>query len=450
MSSPTALTGLATNLEPLSQTYDPPVRGPILVACHGRGQTDATLRIAGEVARRLGTSVEVAGVLEPYPTLLLGEEPAIYPPDFEAAQKAALESAIATRLRAVGPIAERWPVRIFYGDPAKTIASAARDHDSTMIVVGLGKHDLLDRLPGGERALHVVRGADRPVLAVAAGSVTLPRTAVAGMDFSPASVRAARAALMMLADDGVLVLVHVRPLVDLPMLRATAELSSRGYEELLERWHARAEMEAGTLFTRLREELRSHLKRGITIETQIRSGAILEQLLAAADEKGAHMIAVGTHGPGIFERLFVGSVATEVLRGARRTVLIAPAPNPAEAARIELRLKGTASLTRAPDWESTLDSFSARNVGRRVRLEVDDPDLGAQMQQSGFALLGITYDKKDKRVDVMMGNPADRTSHLTRSIPRVDDVSIFAAPSGPERALRILSGNAQTLVTFND
>jgi hypothetical protein len=49
------------------------------------------LRIAGEVARRLGTSVEVAGVLEPYPTLLLGEEPAIYPPDFEAAQKAALE-----------------------------------------------------------------------------------------------------------------------------------------------------------------------------------------------------------------------------------------------------------------------------------------------------------------------------------------------------------------------
>jgi hypothetical protein len=95
-----------------------------------------------------------------------------------------------------------------------------------------------------------------------------------------------------------------------------------------------------------------------------------------------------------------------------------------------------------------LEKFSARNDGRRVKLEVDDPELGAQVQQAGFSLLGVTYDHHDKRIDVMLGDPQNRTRHLTRSIPGADDVSIAAGPGGPERTLRILSGRSQTLVTF--
>ena len=50
----------------------------------------------------------------------------------------------------------------------------------------------------------------------------------------------------------------------------------------------------------------------------------------------------------------------------------------------------------------------------------------------------------------MLGDARDKTRHLTRSIPRVDDVSIAAAPDGPVHALRVLSGRSQTLVTFLD
>ena len=398
----------------------------------------------------MGVGVEVAAVLEPFPVLLFDAESSFYPPDFESVQRDAIKRAVERRLRAVGARAEQWPVEIFFGEPAKTIVKVASDRDSTMIVVGLGKHDVLGRLPGGERALHVLRAADRPVLAVALDAVTLPRTAVVGMDFSPASVRAARAALLMLADDGLLVLVHVRPLVEQRLLRASAELSSRSYEKLLEQWRGKAEREAATLFSRLLNELKPYVRHNITLETQITSGPVLERLLAAADKTGAHMIAVGTHGAGILERFFVGSVATEVLRHSGRTVLVAPAPNPAECGRISLRLQGAADFVKADDWAEVLEKFSARNAGRRVRLEVDDPDLGAQVQQSGFAFLGATYDHHDQRVELMMGEPQNRTRHLTRSIPNVDDVAILASPNGAELVLRVLSGRAQTLLTFTD
>jgi len=444
------LADLSTNLEPLSRSYDPPIRGPVLLASAGRGTTNATFYLASALAERFHVGVQVAGVLEPYPVLLFGERPLMYPPDFETIQRDVIRRSIERRLGAIGPDAEQWPITIFYGDPARTIATVAREHDSTMIIVGLGRHDRLDRLPGGERALHILRSADRPVLAVAPDAVALPKCAVVGMDFSAASVRAARAALMTIADDGLLVLVHVRPVIDLLPLYAAQEHPRESYEALLRDWRIRSDRDTANLFARLRDELRQYAPKGVTIETQTRSGVVLEQLLDVADENGAHLIAVGTQGRGAVERFFIGSVATEVLRHAGRSVLVAPAPNATESARLSLRLQGTANIVEPEEWAAVLEKFSARNDGRRVKLEVDDPELGAQVQQSGFSLLGVTYDRHDKRVDVMLGDSQDHTRHLTRSIPRTDDVSIVAEPGGPERALRVLSGRSQTLVTFLD
>ena len=78
-SSP-AVAELSTSIDPLSRSYDPPIRGPILLASVGRGATNASFYIAGALARRAGVGVEVAGVLEPYPTLLFGANPPMYPP----------------------------------------------------------------------------------------------------------------------------------------------------------------------------------------------------------------------------------------------------------------------------------------------------------------------------------------------------------------------------------
>jgi hypothetical protein len=43
---------------------------------------------------------------------------------------------------------------------------------------------------------------------------------------------------------------------------------------------------------------------------------------------------------------------------------------------------------------------------------------------------------------------SDGTRHLTRSIPHVGDVAFHADPGGHERALHVLAGRSQTLLTF--
>jgi len=442
---------LGTDAPPaaLARSYDPPLRGPILLASDGRGATDATFAAARFVAERLGTAVEVVAVLEPLPVYLMAPEVPVVPPEFERERHAALEETLRARLAAAG--VDRWPVRFRFGEAASTIVETARERDSTLIVVGLGRHLVRDRILGGEHALRVVRAADRPVLAVGPEFRSIVRTAVVGVDFSPASVRAARAALLMLPENGRLVLVHVHPPLDLPLAAETGGAIGRGeLEQITARWAGEAEVAAGGRFALLRDELRQYTPPGATIETRVREGPVVETVLAVADEVGADLVAAGTHGPGLVERFFVGSVATDLLRAAGRTVLIAPQPNPAEAARLRLRLDGTAELTRRGDWAAALDAFSKRNAGRRARLEVDDPDIGAQVQETGFALLGAAYDRHDRSIELMLGDAKDCTHHLTRTIRRADDVAFYAGPDGRERALRVEHGRGQTLLTFAD
>ena len=434
----------------LAQSYDPPVRGPVLVATDGRSASLPTLRAAKAIADRLGTTVDVVGVLEPVPSYMAAPETPILPPDIEEMRRASILSAIGQRLAALGDGAERWPVSIVRGEPGRTVAAIARERDSSVIVVGAGRHERRDRLFGGERALRVIRAADRPVVAVRGEFASLPKSAVVGIDFSPASVRAARAALLMLGEEGQLVLVYVAPVIELPTVPPTTVLRDSSFEALVSRWRAEEASNTAQRFERLREELRPYVQRGVTVETRTRTGDPPDELLAVAVDVGADMLAVGTHGPGMLERFFLGSVATDMLRDAGRTVLVAPAPSPAESARLSLRLHGTTELKKADDWEPALEGFSKRNVGRPVRLEVDDPEVGAQTQEQGYALLGVSYDHHDRRVEIMVGDATDRVRHLTRTITHVDDVGFYATPTGGERALRVASGRGQTLLTFMD
>lgn len=60
------------------------------------------------------------------------------------------------------------------------------------------------------------------------------------------------------------------------------------------------------------------------VETQLREGLPPGEIVAAAKEWQADLIVVGTHGRGGLERLFLGSVAEEVLRHAPCPVLVIP------------------------------------------------------------------------------------------------------------------------------
>jgi nucleotide-binding universal stress UspA family protein len=66
----------------------------------------------------------------------------------------------------------------------------------------------------------------------------------------------------------------------------------------------------------------------VAVETRLVSGYPIETILDSVRAAGAELVAVGTHGPTLIERLLVGSVASGVLHDARVAVLAAPPPEP--------------------------------------------------------------------------------------------------------------------------
>jgi nucleotide-binding universal stress UspA family protein len=270
------------------------------------------------------------------------------------------------------------------------------------------------------------------VLSVPPGFTSLPRNVMVAVDFAPASVRAAQAALLLLGDGGTLTLLHVLPalLSDAPL----RDPSGRDPATTVQ-----------TLFDRLRNELQPYVPRGVTVETQVHTTDAVDGIVAYAAALGADLVAVGTHGPGLLERLFVGSVASSVMHSAPQAVLAAPPPSPAEALEFWLRVSGTAASNRASDWVEALDGFTRRNRGRDAVLEIDDPRYGSQIVGRGYTLSGATYDVRDHRAEIMLGDANVPRRHLMHSIPDVDSVAMTIDDAGQE-TLAIRHGRAQTLV----
>jgi len=71
------------------------------------------------------------------------------------------------------------------------------------------------------------------------------------------------------------------------------------------------------------ETLRS---KGIVVNTRVSTGNAAEEILKAADETNADMIAMSTHGRSGLRRLAFGSTTDKVLRGASVPVLLVRAP----------------------------------------------------------------------------------------------------------------------------
>jgi len=241
--------GVERATRPGTETGNPPRRGPILLATDGTGQSGASVVAARLLADHLGVPLEVVSVLEPQAGygVALGGTP-IFLPDVEDLRRANRADAVQGFVARFSGGAVPPPVHIRFGTIADEIARVARERSATMIVIGAAPHQRVNRIIGGERAVHVLRAADVPVLSVPPGFAELPRNVVVAVDFAPASVRAAETALLLLADGGTLTLLHVLSplLADAPL----HETGGRGSVTAVQ-----------TFFARLANELLAELSR---------------------------------------------------------------------------------------------------------------------------------------------------------------------------------------------
>lgn len=415
---------------------NPVRRGPVLLAVDGNELSDGPAIAARLLAERLSVPLELVTVLES--ASLYGNV------NMVPSATAALVEATRRddRIEEVEEYAARFlnltpapRIHVRYGSVARTIAGAAREVRASAVVVGASPHYRRGRIIGGERAAQILRRADCPVVSVAPGFAELPRQAVVGVDFSPSSVRAAQAALLLLADGGTLELVHaLEPVEYMARLR---DATGRDFDTAVQ-----------SLFTRLRAELEPFVPPAVVVSTRVVGRDAVSALLELADVPGASMIAVGTHGPTLIERVFAGSVAASVLHASEQTVVAAPPPAAADALSLKLHLWGTAVASKPDDWSAALNTFTQRNAGRRVTMEVDDPGIGAQVAESGHCLLGVAYDPTDQRIEIMLGDTVNPRRHLTHTILAPDAIAMSAANDGSDEALQITHGDGYTLLMF--
>lgn len=405
---------------------------PVIVATSAHdGET--ALHAAQIIAAHKGAPVVALSVVEPGIAPFRDPIYGAVSPEFLAARVNSRLAALRSRIdRAAGPNAG-WHTSVRVGPTEGVIADEAGDRSAGLIVMDSGRHNWVARLLVGETTLRTIRLAECPVLAVGGTFEEMPRVAVAAIDFSPSSIAAARAALMLLSDHATLYLVHVwrRSASDHPSERARDD----EYERSL-----------GPLFDRLVRSLGAPAS--MTVRTMTMLGEPAEELLQFAASQGADLLVAGRRGRGFFERLFIGSVTTALVRGAECSVLVTPDPPLEDADELARLVSGMFESEKSEDWPTQLDGFSRRNQGRRAVLEADDSTVGRRVLVRGYAFLGAAYDHKDRRAELMLGEPASATAHITHGISGVKLVAVRSSADGTDEALLVAHDGGWAMLTL--
>jgi len=303
----------------------------ILVATDGREQSDAALRAArGLVA---SGPLGVLTVLTPHAIRDASE----FGESSELLDAIARQTAIEAQVqRVLGDGVDTW-IEVRSGYPPAVLAASAASHRA-LLVVGIGRPRVMDRLLGDESTLRLVREARTPVLAVAHAPEIPPHRIVLAMDFSAPSLAAARLALSLAVPRADVIVVHVAP-------RSSEILWGSGPVG----YHGEPE---AALDNCLRQLARPY---NVRLRPVVVHGDVASELLELASRERADLIAIGAHGHGPLSRVAIGAVTTRIVRCASCSVLVAPRTGASEHARV------------GEDPSRALRHERPANLGQRLR-----------------------------------------------------------------------------------
>jgi nucleotide-binding universal stress UspA family protein len=219
-------------------------------------------------------------------------------------------------------LAERWPevrATLVNRAPSDAILAEARRLGASVVVMGSRGHTGLSRLWLGSVSREVVRRAPCAVLVVKGKLEAAPRI-VAGLDGSPNARRAVRfLAALQAPPRGEIRLVRVVEPVRAPSVTALPTMTRR----VLAGEAAAVEAQRRAAASKELDSARSELARaGWRVRVQVRTGVPLAELLGAAREAHADLVAIGARGVGGIERLLLGSVAEGILTRSPVSVLV--------------------------------------------------------------------------------------------------------------------------------
>ena len=404
----------------------------IVVATDGSESALAAFNAADLICARNGAEIHVLSVLEPIPPIPImfaQREGMILPLDFEQSREEARRAVIRDQIIRFDSAAQ-WTVDLRVGRPAEVIVNYAREQEADLIILGANRHSVWGRLFGEETAMEVSRLTDTPLLVASPEMTRLPKRIIVAMDLNPSGLQLAPQALAVIADANSVSCVHVRP--SSGFMGISSEEFDSHYERAMK-----------SRFTALEAELEAvHMRSDLIVL----HGAPAHELTDYASFAKGELIVVGVKRHRGGARAVGGRMAGRVVRQATCSVLIVPNLIPREA--LAKSPEGTTDVLRDSRlWSKALREFTARNAGRMVNLEVDDPEIGALVEVTRYPLLGVDYDHKDGRVTIAIGNTHGLDRHLTRAIAKPETVSVLSV-EGRDTALSVTHSGGQTLLTF--
>jgi len=408
--------------------------GPVLVACDGAPFADALFNAARVAAASLDARIDVLGVCEPTPLAPAVGGGVIAAPELDAMRQRSMLDDVRRSVSIASTGDPDWRVDVLLGAPPETLAVEAERRGASLLVMGIGRHNPLDRLLGTETTLATLRRARVPVLAVGTAFTPFPRHAVIGMDFSPASLRAAKLAARLVGEAGRVTLVHVRPRFDHP----SAD------------WRA-WDQEYGRTLTPLFADAVAQLDAadGVTVETVTVRGDPAPALLAYAQQSGADLLGIGTQRHGVLDRLLVGSVATRVIRNTRIATLAAPAPLVAGPAGLAPEGARVESSEDPLAWPSMLDAFSRLNTGREALLEVGPEATALRPVAAELSFAGASSERGSMKVRILLERSSNGVDgHLAHEDVQVERVAIVRDAAGTDLGLRLRHARGVTRLSF--
>lgn len=296
----------------------------LLVPLDGSEFSERTLPLAQGLARATGASLHLAHVHVSHPPdhFLSNTQfhfEGLDMEEYEERHRAQEEAYLAEVLDRVRSDGTRVDTVLLEGRVADQIAAHATAVDADMIVITTHGHSGVSRMWLGSVADALVRTTHLPLLVLHPGKEgNVPPEVLSfrnilvpldGSELATAILRPARD--IAAATDAQLTLAHV--------ISSTAIIGSRLFP-LLPDDIAPAMKKAVAYLEERADELRDE---GFAVETRVVEHEIPAKAICwMAEDAGADLIAIATHGYGGVKRAFLGSVADKVLRGSPLPLLV--------------------------------------------------------------------------------------------------------------------------------
>lgn len=199
-------------------------------------------------------------------------------------------------------ISNKKPV-ILYGDPTDKILQMAGEEKSNLILVGSGSHATDETFKFGTTAEKLVRSSDVPVWVVKLGQKTDISNIICPVDFSDASKRALKNAVLLA--NNFKAKLRVLGIYE-PITTTSPRLGVDHHENntlLLNQFREKMEVFLGHF------ELKE-----IDFTVDIQTGTPHQKILQAIKKYACDLLVMGTNGRSGFSRLMMGSVTEKVIR----------------------------------------------------------------------------------------------------------------------------------------